>query len=404
MEVHAMKHTLTSIPRAAVAAVLFVALAAAAGFSQPKAETKSNTNPDTNAVTSSLTAPGILVFAVQPGSPAEKAGIARGDIILQANGTAVNTPLDLERIIGTAKQGDRVSLKLQHGDATKTVSVTLGSQGGRLWIGIELGPEMYRFGMRGRGMPGFGMRGFGMPGVGPGMQIPAEGAYVESVVAGSPAEKAGLKQGDVILSVDGTAVDAKNTLGDLIAAKKVGDTITLSVGARGQSPRDVKVTLTKNPSKDSPYLGVQYAAAPQRPGRDGFGPGMMHGVFVGEVTADSPAAKAGIAARDIITKVGGSAVNNPQQVVDAVGAHKPGDSLALAVYSMADGTEKDLTVTLGQNPSDASKAWLGVSMSGFPGMPGFRGQDGRRAPFNGGQGQGPGSPSPSTPAQNPPNI
>ena len=394
-----MKHIHTSIPRAAIAAMLFVALGATVGFAQPKAETKSNTNTETTGIPARVAAPGILVFIVQPGSPAEKAGIARGDIILEADGTAVNTPKDLKKIITVKKQGDTVSLKLQHGDATKTVSVTLGSKGNRLWIGIEAGP-----GMNGRGMRGRGQYGRGMPGGRPGAQLPAEGAFVASVVAGGPAEKAGLKQGDVILSVDGTAVDAQNALGDLIAAKKVGDTITLSVGTAGQTPRDVKVALEKNPSKDGPYLGVQYSAAPQRLGRNGGGPGMMRGVFIGEVTADGPAAKAGIAARDIVTKVDGAAVNDPQQVVDAVGAHAPGDSLALTVYSMSDGKEKDLTVTLAKNPSDASKAWLGISMSGFPGMRDFRGQDGRQAPRNKGQGPGTSSPSPSTPAQNPPNI
>jgi len=61
------------------------------------------------------------------------------------------------------------------------------------------------------------------------------GAYVESVVAGSPADKAGLKQRDVILTVDGATVDAQHTLADLIAAKKVGDTVTLSVQSPSQN-------------------------------------------------------------------------------------------------------------------------------------------------------------------------
>src|SRR5208283_1486246 len=79
--------------------------------------------------------------------------------------------------------------------------------------------EDFGFGMRGNGP---GMRGYG------GM-FAAEGALIESVATGSPAEKAGLKRGDLVLSVDGTTVDARAPLGDLVAAKKVGDTVTLSV-------------------------------------------------------------------------------------------------------------------------------------------------------------------------------
>jgi PDZ domain-containing secreted protein len=92
------------------------------------------------------------------------------------------------------------------------------------------------------------------------------------------------------------------------------------------------------------------------------------------LTADGPAAKAGIQQRDVLTKVEGAAVTTPQQVVDAVARHKPGDTLALSVLHRADGKQVDLTVTLGQNPADSAKAWLGVSMSGGFGGPGMRGQ------------------------------
>ena len=161
----------------------------------------------------------------------------------------------------------------------------------------------------------------------------------------------------------------------------------------------MKIALEKNPSRDGPYLGVQYTAGPMMPGRGGSGPGMKQEIFVADIAADSPAAQAGIAVRDIITKVDGAAVNDPQKVVDAVGAHKPGDSLTLTLYGMADGNEKDITITLGANPKDATKAWLGISMSVMPGPRAFRGPDGQMAPP-------PGAPpaAPSTPGQNPPNI
>ncbi len=382
-----MRFTIRALSRVAAAATLLIALGAAAGFAQPKAESTNQQQAGATAAANPA-APGILVFAVQPGSPAEKAGVARGDIILAADATAINTPMDLQRIVAAKKQGDTVSLKLQHGDATKTVSVTLGADGSRLGISIAGGPGMYGGGM------GRGMRGFR-----PGGRFPFTGAWVEGVVAGGPAEKAGLKQGDVILSVDGTAVDAAHALGDLIGSKKVGDTVTLSVSTPGQAARDVKVALEKNPSKDGPYLGVQYSVGPMMPGRGGYGPGMIPGIVIADVAADSPAAKAGIAVRDIITKVDGAAVSDPQQVVDAVGAHKPGDSLTLTLSGMADGTARDVTVTLGASPKDATKAWLGLSMSVMPGMRAFHGPDGQIAPP-------PSAPpaAPSTPAQNPPTI
>ena len=193
-------------------------------------------------------------MAVQKDSPAQKAGIARGDIILALNGTAVNTPADLVKGVQARKTGDSVAVKLRHGDAEKTTNVVLADRNGHPWLGAALFPD------------GLG-RGFGDDQE-LGYRLPFSGAYVTGVVTGSPAEKAGLKQGDLIVSVDGTKVGPRHNLTDLISAKKVGDTVTLTVESadqgQGQPPRDLKVTLEKNPTSDVPYAGIQYTPAPPR--------------------------------------------------------------------------------------------------------------------------------------------
>ncbi|HET9947196.1 MAG TPA: trypsin-like peptidase domain-containing protein [Patescibacteria group bacterium] len=71
-----------------------------------------------------------------------------------------------------------------------------------------------------------------------------QGAYVASVVAGSPAEKAGIQQGDIILKVDGTRVDDKNNqVAALISHKKVGQSVTINLW-RDNKTMDVTVTLS----------------------------------------------------------------------------------------------------------------------------------------------------------------
>lgn len=63
-----------------------------------------------------------------------------------------------------------------------------------------------------------------------------------AVVPGSPADKAGILENDIILEVDGQKIDDKNQLGDLIADHKVGDLITLKVWSKG-TEKDVQVVL-----------------------------------------------------------------------------------------------------------------------------------------------------------------
>ncbi len=366
--------------------VLSLAVGATLGFAQPKAEKPADTaaataqdrahaNQDDQ---SSVREPGVLVVAVQKDSPAQKAGIVRGDIILALNGTAVNTPSDLVKGIEARKTGDSVAVRLRHGDTEKTANVVLAERNGRAWLGTALFPGGRE---RGRDFDNDQELGY---------RFPFSGAYVTRVDTGSPAEKAGLKQGDIILSVDGTDVDPRHNLSDLIGAKKVGDTVALSVESAdqgpGQSPHDVKVTLEKNPTSGVPYAGVQYTVAPPRMGR-GLRDGAMipAGVLVADVAQDGPAFKAGIHERDIITKIQGVAVTNPKEVFDAVAAHKPGDTLGVTVRHAAEDKDVDVTITLGVNPNDATKAFMGVTTRSImemaaPGPRGFDGgQPGRRA-------------------------
>ena len=66
-----------------------------------------------------------------------------------------------------------------------------------------------------------------------------------AVIPGSPADKAGLQENDIILEVDGKKVTERAPLADLIAAHKPGEEITLKIYHKGEE-KEVKVTLGKN--------------------------------------------------------------------------------------------------------------------------------------------------------------
>ncbi len=68
-----------------------------------------------------------------------------------------------------------------------------------------------------------------------------------AVMLGSPADKAGLQENDIILEADGKRIDEKNTLAKVILNSQVGQEISLKVSSRGKS-KNIKVKLEKMPT------------------------------------------------------------------------------------------------------------------------------------------------------------
>ena len=101
--------------------------------------------------------------------------------------------------------------------------LTQGYVSGRPWLGIE-----------GESFSTFYQRFYRIP----------RGVYITSVQSGSPAGTAGLQSGDIIVSVDGTAVSDMEDLDSLLYAHIPGDTMTLTSYRSGRQG-DVTVTLTE---------------------------------------------------------------------------------------------------------------------------------------------------------------
>lgn len=77
----------------------------------------------------------------------------------------------------------------------------------------------------------------------------AEGAYVQTVVASSPAEKAGIKSGDIIISIDNQRIiEGKADLAKIVASHKVKDTLSIDVWRDGKQLK-LKATLESAPNQ-----------------------------------------------------------------------------------------------------------------------------------------------------------
>jgi len=189
---------------------------------------------------------GVVVDDVEPDSPAAKAGIKEKDVITQYDGQLVEGTVQFRRLIRETPPGRSVTLEISRGGLTQNISVVLGD---RSDVSVrKMKGKMRNFG---------GAYSFSMPNVEefpdmpevmdmrtPILGINAEdltgqlgsyfgapnnaGVLVREVRPGTPAEKAGLKAGDVIIKIEGKEV---RTLADLRAQlRDKSNQATVNVG------------------------------------------------------------------------------------------------------------------------------------------------------------------------------
>jgi S1-C subfamily serine protease len=140
------------------------------------------------------------------------------------------------------------------------------------------------------------------------------GAAVRDVTPDSPAAKARLKKGDVILKVDDQEMKGPEALVECVTGHKPGDKLSIHVMREGKE-QTLAVTLAERPAesaksvkpaekKSEAFLGVWTKPAGEN----------MKGAVVMMVMPDSPAAKAGLMRDDMITALNDQAVTGPEDL------------------------------------------------------------------------------------------
>jgi serine protease Do len=241
------------------------------------------------------------------------------------------------------------------------IHVLLGSNGGWLGIGVgEVNPDKVKE-----------------------LKLPGErGVLVGKVVADSPAAKAGLKENDVVTEINGQRVEGTEQFRRMIREIPPGRSAQLTVWRDGRA-QTIGVTVGKSEShhslpqvysapgnfafnlpdmKEPPEIrdfGDSENFAFSFPGRprlgidaenlDGdfgnyFGAPEGQGVLVRSVFADSPAAKAGLKAGDVITSVNGDRIRSTAELRQKVAAK--GDSNSVKLGVIRNKSEMSLTVEL----------------------------------------------------------
>jgi serine protease Do len=204
-----------------------------------------------------------------------------------------------------------------------------------------------------------------------------QGVEVTMVDQDAPAGKAGIKEHDVILSLNGTAVESKSQLQRMIHETPAGRVVTLGLSRDGQ-PLTIKVQLgdrrsefphlSKNrdndfhfempampnlPDFDIPNVGVVYVHSSMRSGMmvenltpqlaEFFGAKNGNGVLVRSVEKGSRADKAGLRAGDVIVRVGDQPVHDTSDFTHVLHSRSAG---TVNVSVIRDKKEQTLTITL----------------------------------------------------------
>jgi serine protease Do len=172
---------------------------------------------------------GALVAGVVPESPAAKAGLQPGDIVLEFAGRKVENPGDLARAVGLASPGTDAKVTVWRDKSQKTLGIKLAQApadaGERPRVGQAGHGERSRLGVEVRAVTEEVAREMSLRST--------DGVLVTGVASDSPAAAAGLRRGDVIVEVDRQPVKNLSDFERLTRSAKSDTRLTLRVQRDG---------------------------------------------------------------------------------------------------------------------------------------------------------------------------
>jgi serine protease Do len=164
-----------------------------------------------------------------------------------------------------------------------------------------------------------------------------EGALVSDVISGGPAEKAGIKRGDVIQQFDGKAIRSSRDLPFVVASTPIGKTVGVEIMRENQPMKlQIKTEELKDETEAAPagearpYLGMEVREINPELAKN-YGLARTSGIIVVEVESGSPAAEAGLSPGDIIIEVDRKPVSNLETFKRLLAEFKEGDTILFLI-------------------------------------------------------------------------
>ncbi len=243
------------------------------------------------------------------------------------------------------------------GEVIGVNTVIFSPSGGNVGIGFAISANMAREvidGLKENGRVERGWLGVAIQPLsatlaeGLGLESDAKGALVSHVEPSSPAEKAGLKVRDVVVSFAGVPIEDARGLSRAVGSQRPGQTQAVEI-IRGGERRSVSIELGSLPGEE----GEQVAAAPAAATGEGARLGLSlrndrenGGVVVDQVRPDSAAEEAGIEVGDRILGVGDAEISTAAEAADAIRAAQAEGRKALLIQLAKPEDERALFVAL----------------------------------------------------------
>ncbi len=185
-----------------------------------------NSNKAMLGVITEKTAEGARITEVSKESAAEKAGLKKDDIITRVGNETISNSEDLFKVIGTYNAGDKVSITYKRDGKINTTSATLEKNSDLRSFNLDnnfnfkLNPfEDKEFPFSFNRKPAIGLQIQDMEN--------GEGAKILNVQKDSPADKAGLKTGDIVKEVNGKKISSVDELKENLREIKEGTSVKL---------------------------------------------------------------------------------------------------------------------------------------------------------------------------------
>jgi serine protease Do len=181
---------------------------------------------------------GVLVADVMKGGPGEAAGLRPGDVIVELGGTRIREVPDLQRRVANVAPGQTVAIGVVRDRASQRVQVRVGempTEDATADAGLEAAPE------------GFGLQVEPLaPDTADRLGLAfSRGLLVTDVAGGGPADRAGLKRGDVILEIDRKPVHDAPGLHKALGAVPAGRAVLVWVHRPGVDARNQYLVLER---------------------------------------------------------------------------------------------------------------------------------------------------------------